>query len=626
MGMSNKEFEEWLSSNQAKLFQTIPTKSIKSRSVKEYYSFVGSPRGKRMLAIDLETRGISPFIEGNELISWVAADEELLSDYHIALDDEEKRPDLELGDTVVGHNLIAFDWPWLVSRDLVPKGVKLLDTLVMQSIIDENADASLDDCVQRWLGEKKYDPGVKPQDLWKLPPDELLEYNRSDTVQALFLAKKLKSVVEERGLDRLLKFKMDVGKVLSKMTVRGINFDKEYALEQRERIENRVKHLEEKLNEFAGREINWNSHQQVAKLLFDDFKLPTGLTKNYKTPERSTGKEAVKALISNCHNDSVKEFLETLLEYRIKSRLWSTYLKPLLEKHLGKDGKIHTFYHLAGTVTGRLSSSSPNLQNIAKDPIIGGCFIPQPGWKLGIWDYKQLELVLAAWLAGEDKLLEAFDRGQDLHTAVLADMKGVSYEEAVNRVKSGEWETVRGYIKNVHFGVLYGGSAHAIVRQSLMAGIKISYKNAQKMIDDWYAKYPKMKAFIENTLKEVRNTGKVVGPTGQTRRLPEAAFGNKRAERQAVNSLIQGFAAQVTLAALLSVSRQLYKKYAKTVLTIHDSIVMEYDPEHEDYVKSVMNMAMTEGVQSILQKYFKFGKDLPLAVDEKLGLNRLVET
>lgn len=589
---------------------------------------------KRMLAIDLETRGISPFIEGNELISWVAADEELLSDYHIALDEGGKEPGINARDIVIGHNLIAFDWPWLLSRNLVPTNVKLLDTLVMQSIIDENADASLDDCAQRWLGEEKYDPGVKPEDLWKLPPDELLDYNRSDTIQALELAKKLKSVVKERGLDRLLDFKMSVGKVLADMTLRGIHFDKEYALDQKEKIESRVQELEKELNEFAGQEINWNSHQQVAKLLFDDFHLPTGLTKNYKTPERSTGKEAVKALIANCHNESVKEFLESLLEYRIKSRLWSTYLKPLLEKHLGKDGKIHTFYHLAGTVTGRLSSSSPNLQNIAKDPIIGGCFVPKPGWKFGIWDYKQLELVLAAWFAGEEKLLEAFEEGRDLHTAVLADMKGVTYDEAVERVESGEWKQARGYIKNVHFGVLYGGGPYAIVRQSLMAGIKISFKKAQKMIDDWYSKYPKMKIFIEATLKEVRKTGRVVGPTGQTRRLPEAAFGNKRAERQAVNSLIQGLAAQITMAALLSVKRHLNAHFfdekdsvANIVLTIHDSIVLEYDPKYEERIKYMVEKAMVEGTRWELSRRFKdFAKDLPLSVDAKLGLNRLVES
>jgi DNA polymerase-1 len=321
-------------------------------------------------------------------------------------------------------------------------------------------------------------------------------------------------------------------------------------------------------------------------------------------------------------------------------KLRGTYLEPLLTKHAGTDGRVHTTYHLGrgygdhgggGTVTGRLSSSEPNLQNIPRDIVVKGTFVPSLGMRMFSADYSQVELRVAAWYAGEETMLEAFRQGLDVHTATLAELEGVKYEYAHKKVKSGEWEENRALVKRVNFGVLYGVGEYRLVQLMRDMGIQISQKRATEIIDWWYANKKSMAKWIDDVQEIAVNEKRVVTPTGRVRRLPYAGWGKgieAQARRQAVNFMVQSFSADLMLAALLRLEQRFAQEGgAQLLLTVHDSIVGEYYPEDwtDEELTRVAREEMLEGAKEELVKSLGVTervRDLLLDVDVLCSMER----
>lgn len=594
---------------------------------------------------DLETTALTPWKRDHEILS-VAVAPPLPSTIVETWYRQEPGVSVAPPDMVADaaelamHNGLAFDAPWWRAK-VGPLEPRWFDTQVAGALLDEERPNSLDDLAYEYLGESKLEIDVK--NLAELPPEQVLEYNAKDADLTRQLADALEPELDRQDLRRVFDFYMAAGRPLVEMSVAGIAFDQDRAAQLLEVIPRRLEQLDERLQSAVSGlvegPVNWNSPKQLSELLFDEMELPENFLDDPMVGPRSTNKYVLEALRLAADDVEVQRFLSDVAEYRRQSKLVGTYLKPYSTTHLGDDGRIHTFYHVlramvgktwAGAKGGRLSSSKPNLQNIANDADLLSCFVAPPGKLLGVWDYRQLELVLMAWYAQERELLDAFAAGRDMHSAVLARMSGTPYADVVRLVDSDpRWKEKRRYTKNVHFTILYQGTKYAIRRQARMAGNDLSYPQAQKMLDDWYARYPRVRMRIDAWTDEARRTGEVIAPTGMRRRVPDAPEGGKkgkRAERQAVSALVQGFAGQIMLAGILALEERLADfPGARMIQTVHDSVAVEYPEEYAEALPPVVADALTNGARSVILGQFGVGKDLPLDVDAIVGLKRLAE-
>ncbi|HXO19618.1 MAG TPA: DNA polymerase I, partial [Thermoanaerobaculia bacterium] len=387
--------------------------------------------------------------------------------------------------------------------------------------------------------------------------------------------------------------------VLLRMEEAGILLDVDYLQQMSAELGKELDSLEEEIYKQAGERFNLNSPQQLGVILFEKLGYPI-LKRTQKTKSYSTGAETLEELAARGY-----PIAELLLRYRELSKLKSTYVDalPLL---VGPDGRLHTRFHQAVAATGRLSSASPNLQNIPIRTELGQrirrAFVADPGHLLLVADYSQIELRVLAHIADERALIDSFAAGEDIHRATAATVFGASPALVT--------PDQRRAAKVINFGILYGMSAFG-----LSQNLGISPKEAEAFITAYLDRYPGVKRYVEETQKSAEREGKVETLYGRIRWLPDIQSKNRNlrenARRMAINARIQGTAADLLKLAMIAVDRRLAAEHpgARLLLTVHDELVLEV-PEAEAAEIARLVKEEMEGVASL---------KVPLVVDVGWG-------
>jgi DNA polymerase-1 len=413
----------------------------------------------------------------------------------------------------------------------------------------------------------------------------------------LRLAPLLRARLVERGsLDLYERVELPLTEVLAAMEDAGVKIDTYRMGEITARLAERVEELEAKAHELAGEEFLLGSAQQVARILFEKLKLTPG--RKGKTGY-STDTRVLRAIR---HEHPIVPVIE---EWRELSKLINTYLGPL-PSMIGEDGRLHTTFNQTVAATGRLSTSNPNLQAIPIRSELGreirSAFVAEEGWRLISADYSQVELRILAHVSGEPKLREAFARGEDIHAATAAEVLGKPEAELT--------KDERNVAKMVNFGIIYGISAFGLAES-----LEIPREQAQAYIDAYLARFPKVQEFIRRTIEQAERDGYVTTLLGRRRPIPELRAQNRQTralgERLAVNSVMQGTAADIIKVAMVAIHRRLRRegRQSRLVLQVHDELLLEA-PQGE--AKAVGELVREEMVAA-------YPLDPPLAVEVGVG-------
>lgn len=390
--------------------------------------------------------------------------------------------------------------------------------------------------------------------------------------------------------------------VLADMEEAGFCIDMQGLADYGEKLKEEADTLAERIYFLAGEEFNINSPKQLGNILFEKLKLPSG--KKTKTGY-STNAEILEKLSSK------HPIVSDILDYRQLTKLIGTYVVGLL-KLATEEGRIHTNFKQTGTATGRLSSAEPNLQNIPVRTDAGRelrkFFLPRKGYKLISADYSQIELRLLACIANDEAMLSAFESGIDIHTSTASAVFGVPIDMVT--------PILRKRAKAVNFGIVYG-----IGEYSLSQDLDITVKQAKEYIESYLASYPGVSAYLRDIVKYATENGSVDTLYGRTRYIPEIQSKNgvmrKFGERVAMNSPIQGSAADIIKIAMLNVSKHLNESDidAKLILQVHDELIIEARADQAEEAALILKEEMENAVQL----------PIPLTVDLSIG-DRWYET
>ena len=404
--------------------------------------------------------------------------------------------------------------------------------------------------------------------------------------------------VRERGAEPLYReIELPLTEVLAAMEAAGVKVDTYRMGEITARLADRVEELESKAYELAGEEFMLGSTQQVARVLFETL----GLTPGRKG---KTGYSTDTRVLRSIRSEH--EIVPVIEEWREYSKLLNTYLGPLPELISPEDARLHTTFNQTVAATGRLSTTSPNLQAIPIRTELGreirSAFVAEAGHKLLSADYSQVELRILAHVSAEPKLKEAFDRGEDIHTATAA--------EVLAKDPATLTKDERNVAKMVNFGIIYGISAFG-----LSENLEIPREEAQTYIDAYLARFPHVQDFIQRTIEQAARDGYVTTLFGRRRPVPEIRASNRQTrslgERLAVNSVMQGTAADVIKKAMVAIHRRLREegRAARLVLQVHDELLLEVPDAETSAVKELVREEMSNA----------FPLDPPLGVDIGTG-------
>jgi len=412
------------------------------------------------------------------------------------------------------------------------------------------------------------------------------------------LAPLLLARLDERHLTSLYRqIELPLTSVLADMERAGVKIDTYRMGEITARLAERVAELEARAYELAGEEFMLGSTQQVARILFEKLELTAGRRgkTGYSTDTR------VLRTIRGEH-----ELVPVIEEWRELSKLLNTYLGPLPALIDERTGRLHTTINQTVASTGRLSTTSPNLQSIPIRTELGreirSAFIAEEGAKLLSADYSQIELRILAHVSGEPKLREAFERGEDIHAATASEMLGVD----PRALSSGQ----RSVAKMINFGIVYGISAFG-----LSENLEIPREEAQAYIDAYLARFPHVQDFIARTIEQAKRDGYVTSLLGRRRPVPEIRAGNRQTrmlgERLAVNFVMQGSNADIIKVAMIRIHRRLREegRAARLVLQVHDELLLEVPDKEVSPVKELVRAEMCGA----------FSLDPPLSVDVGIG-------
>ena len=407
--------------------------------------------------------------------------------------------------------------------------------------------------------------------------------------------------LEEEKLTHLMDtIELPLVEVLAAMEQNGVYVNRAHLAEKTEEVAGRLQKIEASIYEMAGHDFNLNSPKQLGVVLFEELGLP--VRKKTKTGY-STNAEVLESLRLE------HPIIEQILAYRLWSKLKSTYLDGIAGLIRTDTGRVHTNFNQTVTATGRLSSSDPNLQNIPvrteEGRMIRALFEPGEGYDcLLSADYSQIELRLLAHMSGDENFIDAFKRGQDIHARTAAEVFGIPLNEVTPEL--------RRHAKAVNFGIVYGISDFGLARN-----LHISRKEAGDYISRYFTRYPGVRAFMDKVVAEAHETGYVTTMFGRRRELPaiKSRNFNQRmlAERMAMNTPIQGTAADVIKLAMIAAYRKLREAGLKSriLLQVHDELVLEVKESELETVQAILHEAM-EHVVSL---------SVPLSIDVHWGRN-----
>jgi len=481
----------------------------------------------------------------------------------------------------VGQHL-KYDEQVLANYGIVMDGIEH-DTLLQSYVLESHRPHDMDNLALRHLGLKtiKYEDvagkGASQIGFDEVALDKAAEYAAEDADITLRLHQTLyPQVAAEAQLDHVYRdIEVPTSRVLRKMERNGVLIDSEKLRVQSNEIATRLVELEKQAYEFAGGEFNLGSPKQIGQIFFEKLELP--VIKKTPSGAPSTDEEVLQKLAEDYPLPKV------LLEHHGLSKLKSTYTDKLPRMINATTGRVHTNYAQAVAVTGRLASNDPNLQNIpvrtGEGRRIREAFIAPPGHKLVSADYSQIELRIMAHISGDEALLRAFKQGEDIHRATAAEVFSVTPLEVSN--------DQRRIAKVINFGLIYGMSSFG-----LASNLGITRDAAKLYIDRYFARYPGVAAYMENTRTSAKMKGYVETVFGRRLWLPEINGGNgprrQAAERAAINAPMQGTAADLIKMSMIAVQKWIEESGIRTrmIMQVHDELILEVpDDELSDVRK-----------------------------------------
>lgn len=509
-----------------------------------------------------------------------------------------------------GQN-VKYDLVVLKSAGMAVAGVDF-DTMIASFVLDSSRRSHSLDALSTELLRYRPIPaheligkGKKQTTFDQLPTDRVCQYAAEDADVAWRLRRVLERQMTDPELTALFRdLEMPLAEVLADVESRGVAVDTELLAGLSNRLADRLRELEHEIHVAAGRPFNIQSTKQLAEVLFDERGMRS--VKRTKTT-RSTDAEVLETLAA----ETTDPIPRLVLEHREFSKLKSTYVDALPEMVSPRTGRIHPSFHQTGAVTGRLSCSEPNLQNIPIRTDLGAhvrrAFVPgRPGWRLLKADYSQIELRVLAHFCRDEVLGRAFREDRDIHAFVAAQIEGVPLEQVTKQQ--------RARAKTVNFGIVYGQSAFGLSRQT---GMPVS--EAKRFIERYFNRYPRIRGFLDQCVADARRCGFVKTIMGRRRAIPDINSRNQTArqaaERFAANTVIQGSAADLIKKAMIDIHREVVagRRPCEMLIQVHDELVFELPAEAVEEEARMIASRMSGALPL----------DVPIKVDVASGPNWL---
>jgi len=489
----------------------------------------------------------------------------------------------------------------------------MFDTMLAHTLVDPDRKHQMDQVSEAYLG---YSPvsiesliGAKADkngqlsmlDIVEEKSEEIAEYAAEDADVTWQLAEILRDKLKQSGQEKVFyDIECPLTPVLVAVEAEGITVDTKVLGKIGKELEKQIATLREGISSAAGREFNLNSPKQLGEVLFDELKL-LEKPKKTKTGQYKTDEKVLSALAAD------HQIVSDILEYREAAKLKNTYVDTLPKAIFSATGRVHTTFLQMMTATGRLASNHPNLQNIPirteQGRAIRGAFVARDENHLLLSaDYSQIELRVMASLSGDLAMSEAFKEGQDIHTSTAARVYGVGLDDV-----DGE---MRRTAKMVNFGIIYGISAFGLSQR-----LGIARREASEIIEEYLKQYAGVKAFMDKTIESARELGYVETMSGRRRYLPgineRNAMVRSATERTAINTPIQGTAADMIKLAMVKVADVLKERQLKTrmVLQVHDELVFDLSIDEESEVRELVEDCMKNALPL----------DVPIVVEMGVG-------
>lgn len=556
---------------------------------------------EKSFAFDTETEGLDPLTAGlvgmsfaiREQEAWyvpVPANREEATDIVLRLAPALQHPEIEK----VGQN-IKFDILALRKYGVRVKG-PLFDTMLAHYLLNPELRHGMDYLAETYLKYKTVPiedligpKGKKQASMRTVPIEQIKEYAAEDADVTLRLKHYFAPLLKQEGLESLFfEMEMPLIYVLAEMEATGVKLDTNALKQSSEVLSQQLSTLEESIYDLAGQSFNINSTKQVGEILFEKLKLDEKAKKT-KTGGYSTSEEVLEKIRGK------HPIVDKLLEYRGIKKLLSTYIDALPALIHPETGKIHTSFNQAVTATGRLSSTNPNLQNIpVRDELgreIRKAFIADDDDCIFFSaDYSQIELRLMAHLSNDPHMVEAFCSGADIHAATAAKIYGIPVEEVTS--------DMRRKAKTANFGIIYGISVFGLAER-----LSIPRAESKELIDGYFQTYPRIKEYMEESIRVAKEKGYVETLFKRKRFLPDINSHNAivrgYAERNAINAPIQGSAADIIKLAMIRIHQRFEAEHLKSrmILQVHDELNFNVRKEEFDRVKEIVLDCMEHVLQ-----------------------------
>ena len=424
--------------------------------------------------------------------------------------------------------------------------------------------------------------------LTEMPIEEKSRFCGERAAFTFKLASLFRNELKEKNLSSIYdKFDRPMTPILSRMERVGINLDKDYLKKMEIALEEGIGNIEAEVFEQTGEEVNLNSPKQVGELLFTKLELPV-------VKKTKTGYSTDSSVLETLDGKGLSLVPDLILQYRELGKLLSTYVKTLPELVHENDGRLHTHFNQHVAATGRLSSNNPNLQNIPIRTELGRkvrkAFVTKDGYKLIGADYSQVELRLLAHFSQDPRMLKAFQNGEDIHRQTASEMMGIALSDVTSEDRSKA--------KAVNFGLMYGQSSFGLAGQ-----LKISRKEAKEHITNYFEKFSSIKGYLDGLKEKAEETGYAITFFGRKRFLPDIKSKNRTvksmAERVAINSPIQGTAADIIKLAMIRINKELEERKLETklLLQVHDELIFEAPDNEVEEVTKIVRRGMEGAVE-----------------------------
>jgi DNA polymerase-1 len=509
----------------------------------------------------------------------------------------------------IGQNL-KFDIHVLMNYDIQVEGA-LFDTMIAHYLIQPDLKHNLDYMSEVYLQYKMVPiedligkKGTRQKNMQEVELDVIKEYAGEDADITWQLHTILRSELKKQGLLRLSEtIEMPLIKVLAEMENAGFRISQESLNTYSSLLKSELANMESSIFESAGMNFNINSPKQLGDVLFEKMKISEGAQKT-KTKQYSTGEEILQKLADK------HPIINKILDYRAMQKLLNTYVDALPALLDGKSGKIHTSFDQAWVSTGRLSSRNPNLQNIPirneRGKEIRKAFIPTDDQHVLLSaDYSQIELRIMAHLSQDNNMIAAFSNKEDIHVSTAAKVFKVPEQDVTPSMRSSA--------KTANFGIIYGISSFGLSQR-----LNISRTDAYALIQGYFATFPGVKEYMENSIRIAKEKGYVETIMGRRRFLPDInslnAIVRGVAERNAINAPIQGSAADIIKLAMVNIQKRLRQNFNTTmILQVHDELIFDVDKNEIEKIKEIVKCEM----ENVLKLR------VPLLVDIGIGNNWL---